>query len=216
MDVYQLIETDLVDASPWNLNLAGGDVLFLGGTSVIYLVLIFIVEGFRNKRSFLCRKRSKSSKAEALEYTDSDVAEEAKRVENSTSTEFSVKVNKIRKVYQLGGRKTKTAVHHISFGIKNGDCFALLGVNGAGKTTTFKMLSGDVLQSSGTAHINGYEIPEQLGLAQRDIGYCPQSDPLLENLTAQEHLELYAALRGIHPSQVIRNFYMGALLNFPL
>ena len=211
MDVYQLIETDLANASPWNLSLAGGDVLFLGGTSVLYFILIFIIEGFRNKRSFCsCRKRSRSSKNEALEYTDTDVAEEAKRVENSTSTEYSVKVNKIRKVYQLGGRKTKTAVHHISFGIKNGDCFALLGVNGAGKTTTFKMLSGDVLQSSGTAHINGYEIPEQLGLAQRDIGYCPQSDPLLENLTAQEHLELYAALRGIHPSQVIEIFLLSS------
>jgi len=136
-----------------------------------------------------------------LIYSDKDVEEEAKRVENSTSSEYSVKVNKLRKVYKLGFRKTKTAVHHVSFGIKNGDCFALLGANGAGKTTTFKMLSGDILQTAGTAHINGFEIPEELNKAQLDIGYCPQNDPLLENLTAREHLELYAALRGVNPKQ---------------
>ena len=140
-------------------------------------------------------------------YTDRDVEDEAKKMENSMTTEeYSVKVNKLRKVYRLGFRKYKTAVHHVSFGIKNGDCFALLGVNGAGKTTTFKMLSGDILQSSGSAHINGFQIPEELNKAQLDIGYCPQNDPLLENLTAREHLELYAALRGI-PAKQVKIFY---------
>lgn len=37
------------------------------------------------------------------------------------------------------------AVDQISFGIKNGECFSLLGVNGAGKTTAFKILSGDIV-----------------------------------------------------------------------
>ena len=46
---------------------------------------------------------------------------------------------------------SKVAVDRISFGIKNGECFTLLGVNGAGKTTTFKILSGD-------CHIFGYDV----------------------------------------------------------
>jgi len=61
MDVYQLIENDPDTKSPWSWDLAGGDVLYLGGTSVLYFVLIFIVEASRTKRSFCsCRKRSKS------------------------------------------------------------------------------------------------------------------------------------------------------------
>ena len=39
-------------------------------------------------------------------------------------------------------RKGKLAVDHLSFGVKSGECFGLLGVNGAGKTSTFKMLTG--------------------------------------------------------------------------
>jgi len=41
------------------------------------------------------------------------------------------------------------AVDRVSFGVKNGECFTLLGVNGAGKTTTFKMLTGEINPTSG-------------------------------------------------------------------
>ena len=37
---------------------------------------------------------------------------------------------------------TFRAVHHLSVGVPEGECFGLLGTNGAGKTTTFKMLTG--------------------------------------------------------------------------
>ena len=97
----------------------------------------------------------------------------------------------------LGGGKKKVAVTKTSFGIANGECFGLLGVNGAGKTTTFKMLCGEIPPSSGTAYVNGFDVTTQLDQARENIGYCPQFDALLENLTAKEHLYLYAAIKGI-------------------
>jgi len=39
-------------------------------------------------------------------------------------------------------KKHKVAVDNLSFGVKRGEVFGLLGVNGAGKSTTFKMLAG--------------------------------------------------------------------------
>ena len=41
------------------------------------------------------------------------------------------------------------AVKELSFGVKSGECFGLLGINGAGKTTTFRMLTGDETPSKG-------------------------------------------------------------------
>ena len=41
------------------------------------------------------------------------------------------------------------AVKELSFGVKSGECFGLLGINGAGKTTTFRMLTGDETASKG-------------------------------------------------------------------
>ena len=56
----------------------------------------------------------------------------------------------------------------ISLLIPNGECFGLLGVNGAGKTTTFKILTGDIAPTSGTALLNGYDI----GYVWILLGYC--------------------------------------------
>ena len=103
----------------------------------------------------------------------------------------------LRKVYNRGTGGYKVAVDQVSLGIKNGECFGLLGVNGAGKTTTFKIMSGEYAQTAGQVHINGLEIPRHMDDARRLIGYCPQFDALLDLLTAKEHLMLYAAIKGI-------------------
>ena len=55
-----------------------------------------------------------------------------------------------------GSRETIVAVDRLSFGVRRGECFGLLGVNGAGKTTVFQMLTGDILPTSGAAYINGF------------------------------------------------------------
>lgn len=64
----------------------------------------------------------------------------------------------MRKVFIPEKGNLKVAVEKVSFGISNGECFTLLGVNGAGKTTTFKMLTGEINPTSGSAHIKGYNI----------------------------------------------------------
>jgi len=64
------------------------------------------------------------------------------------------------------GEGPKVAVDLISLGIKNGECFTLLGVNGAGKTTTFKILCGEHVQSAGEAHIMGHDISHDVAGAR--------------------------------------------------
>ena len=52
------------------------------------------------------------------------------------------------------------AVRDVSFGVKAGECFGLLGINGAGKTTSFRMLTGDETPSRGEAEILGYRLTQ--------------------------------------------------------
>ena len=73
-------------------------------------------------------------------------------IDHTSPDDYSVYVKDLRKVYHLNQNQFKVAVTKTSFGIKNGDCFALLGVNGAGKTTTFKMLCGEIPSTSGTVY----------------------------------------------------------------
>lgn len=86
--------------------------------------------------------------------------------------------------------------------VHRAECFGLLGVNGAGKTTTFKMLTGDTKISSGEAFVRGISLKTNMPQVHKIIGYCPQFDALLVDLTGTETLEIFALLRGIHPNDI--------------
>lgn len=81
-------------------------------------------------------------------------------------------------------------------------CFGLLGVNGAGKTTLFRMLTGQIIPTSGQAIINGCDIKSLLSTNYQHLGYCPQADALDMVLSPLQHLQIYAELRGIPSDKV--------------
>ncbi|XP_069685343.1 phospholipid-transporting ATPase ABCA3-like isoform X4 [Periplaneta americana] len=89
------------------------------------------------------------------------------------------------------------AVNKLCLGVKKGECFGLLGVNGAGKTTTFKMMTGDVKLSAGEGYVGGLSLKSEMKKVHHLIGYCPQFDAVLEDLTGKETLTMFCLLRGI-------------------
>jgi len=110
----------------------------------------------------------------------------------------------LRKVYLLSAGKHKVAVDKLNFTVDRGEVFGLLGVNGAGKTTTFKMLAGELTSTSGEAYFNGMKISDNLSAVRRQLGYCPQFDALLDNLTVREQLQLYYDMKSL-PSEEMEN-----------
>lgn len=94
------------------------------------------------------------------------------------------------------------AVNDISFGVKRAECFGILGVNGAGKTTTFKMITGAEKITAGDIIINGNNVKNGMSRIFKDIGYCPQFDGLLDQLTGRETLRIVSRIRGIEESLI--------------
>ncbi|XP_075680863.1 phospholipid-transporting ATPase ABCA3-like isoform X2 [Dermatophagoides pteronyssinus] len=90
------------------------------------------------------------------------------------------------------------AVRDISFGVKRGECFGVLGENGAGKTTMFKMITGSEDMTSGDILVNGNSVKKDIRLIYRDIGYCPQFNGLIDHLTGRETLKIISRIRGIN------------------
>uniref|UniRef100_A0A0S7EWI0 ABCAC n=4 Tax=Poeciliopsis prolifica TaxID=188132 RepID=A0A0S7EWI0_9TELE len=140
-----------------------------------------------------------------LEVEDEDVAMENLRVASGATSSDLLQINQLTKIYQNFNKKVP-AVKRLSVGIPAGECFGLLGVNGAGKTTTFKMLTGDVSPTDGSAQIrdrNGrlVDIMDCRGQGI-NIGYCPQVDALDDLLTGEEHLYFYARIRGISKREI--------------
>lgn len=91
----------------------------------------------------------------------------------------------------------KVAVRSLTLAVEPGEVLGLLGHNGAGKTTTMKIMTGETAPSHGQVRIGGHNIQAERRRAFATLGYCPQHDALWKNITVREHLELYAAIRGV-------------------
>ncbi|XP_075739735.1 phospholipid-transporting ATPase ABCA3-like [Rhipicephalus microplus] len=111
------------------------------------------------------------------------------------STQPAMVVYRLHKAY--GYLEGHIVLQGLSFSVRSGECFGLLGVNGAGKTTTFKILTGEILPQEGDAYIGGVSVVRNVYEFQSHLGYCPQSNALLDALTGIETLMLYIRLRGI-------------------
>ncbi|KAH7693576.1 ABC transporter ced-7, partial [Aphelenchoides avenae] len=101
----------------------------------------------------------------------------------------------IRKLVKIWDTTGQVAVDSLSLRAYRGQVTVLLGHNGAGKSTTFSVIAGSTSPSCGNILICKEDIVENLRECQRNIGYCPQYNPLFEKLTAREHLRLYAKLK---------------------
>lgn len=94
-----------------------------------------------------------------------------------------------------------------------GEVFGLLGHNGAGKTTTMKIITAEDAPTRGQVQIGGQNITSNMADAFKLLGYCPQHDALWKNITVREHLECYAAIRGVSYSDIphVVNMYLSGL-----
>jgi len=94
------------------------------------------------------------------------------------------------------------AVDGISFSVEPGEIFGFLGPNGAGKTTTIRMLTGQLLPTSGTAKVAGYDIVTERQMLKPKIGVVFDSQNLYERMSANENLIFYSRLYRIKKSRV--------------
>ncbi|KAF0723948.1 hypothetical protein Ae201684_017257 [Aphanomyces euteiches] len=184
----------------FSLNVVGWDLIYLSINAVVYLILAIAIDyalTFPSIKSWFTR-RSLPNASTSQEEQDSDVSAEARRVASGATTSDAVVLNALRKVYPDG----TVGVESVSLGLPRGECFGYLGINGAGKTTTMKMLTGDIAPSSGRGTLGGFDILSEQLAVRRLIGYCPQFDALIDLLTVREHLELFAAIKGVPSIQV--------------
>ncbi len=87
-------------------------------------------------------------------------------------------------------------LHPLSFQERSGDLVGILGGSGVGKTTLLNVLNGKLKPNNGRIIINGYDLhdPENKEVLNGTIGYIPQDDLLLEELTVYKNLEFNAKL----------------------
>lgn len=105
-----------------------------------------------------------------------------------------LKLENVRKTYG-----SLVAVDNLSFSVKNGEIFGLLGENGAGKTTTFRMIMGLLEPDKGKITLGGKKIDYKV---TDKIGFVTEERSLLTKLTVKEMIEYYGVLKGMDESDI--------------
>lgn len=93
------------------------------------------------------------------------------------------------------------AVDNLSFDVKEGEIFGLLGVNGAGKTTIFRMILNLIEPTSGNITLDGKKIDYSV---TDKIGFLTEERSLLTKLTVKEQCLYYGTLKGMEKEDILK------------
>ena len=104
---------------------------------------------------------------------------------------MSISIQNISKSY-----RGKRALNNISFDVKQGELFGLIGPDGAGKTTLFRILTTLLFPENGEASVAGYDIIKDFKEIRSHVGYMPGRFSLYQDLTVEENLTFFATIFG--------------------
>ena len=119
-----------------------------------------------------------------------------------------VTVNGISKSFSDGKVQ---AVKSVSFDVRSGELFGVIGPDGAGKTTLFRMLTTLLLPDGGSASVLEFDIVKDYRKIRRHAGYMPGRFSLYQDLTVEENLNFFATLFGTSIAEnyhLIRDIYI--------
>ncbi|KAI9595520.1 hypothetical protein BDF19DRAFT_440751 [Syncephalis fuscata] len=159
--------------------------------------------GYRRPFLFLFDGGYWGGRAVSREAVTKVAYEERQHTLNLTQR-IALRIVNLTKCYKSGlwTQKNKLAVDRLCLSFAEGQLLALLGQNGAGKTTTMSMLYGALKSTSGDAYIYGHSVNRNMDAIRGMMGVCPQHDILFDDLTGEEHIALYAGLKGVVKSIV--------------
>ncbi|PIO14295.1 hypothetical protein AB205_0169040 [Aquarana catesbeiana] len=165
---------------------------------------------------FTKREHPFTQNPEQLDDADEEVLAEKERVNTLKTTDQeeerpTMLVDSLRKEFKeksgicgcFRKKKKRTAISNTSFCVKKGEVLGLLGPNGAGKTTSVLILAGEKKPSAGQVLLGNAGDPHSTKDSAA-LGYCPQHNPLWPNFTVKEHLEIYAAVKGMNKEDTNR------------
>lgn len=103
----------------------------------------------------------------------------------------TVEINNITKSYAASKVQ---ALHGVSFAVKPGELFGLIGPDGAGKTTLFRILTTLIVPDAGNATVLGYDVVNDYKEIRQRVGYMPGRFSLYQDLSVKENLEFFATV----------------------
>lgn len=116
---------------------------------------------------------------------------------------------KIRNIAKKYGRHE--VLKDVSLDVEQGDCIGIVGANGCGKSTLLGILSGSLRPAAGTLTYNGKNPLRERAVFSEMIGYVPQENPLMTQLSVLDNLKFWYFESGRNLKQDLINGTPAAL-----
>jgi ABC transport system ATP-binding/permease protein len=114
-------------------------------------------------------------------------------------------------------KNSDNGLHKMNFRVESGNLIGIMGGSGVGKTTMLNLLHGKIHPTSGNLYINGYDIHSDSQELNGLIGFVPQDDMLIEELTVYQNLYFNARLCfGDYNEEQLKNTVDKVLLDLDL
>ena len=173
----------------------------MGLSCFVYSAIIWYFDVFRVFKTDK-NVRCKTSKLEGIEnpvFNEKQTEQQKKQYFESDPQGLRVGIiaEGLRKEFA-----DKVAVKNVTLRIYHGSITVLLGHNGAGKTTFASMLTGLLEPTMGTLIVDGIDAIQNPKAARQKMGLCPQHDVLYDELTCEEHLRLFATVKGCPKNKI--------------
>ena len=164
--------------------------LAMASSCVFYGAIVWYFDVFRVYHS------KSNVKCKTLDGFDNEAFDDIKKSNiyfesDPSNLRVGIVADELRKEFS-----EKVAVKNVTLKIYHGQITVLLGHNGAGKTTFASMLTGLYVPTSGKLIVDGIDAIKYPEDARKKMGLCPQHDVLYDELTCEEHLKLFATVKG--------------------
>ncbi|MEN8120108.1 MAG: ATP-binding cassette domain-containing protein [Bacteroidota bacterium] len=189
-DEYKYLKNENLDGQIVVLRIKGNEVYFFNyiGNSVLYLQGHNVIpnSGYVLDHGSII----KGPKISPIYYSDII----GKFLQSQTKQSIHFKADEINFRF----KNSKNGIQTFSFSEESGQMIGIMGGSGVGKSTLLSVLNGKLSLNSGKVSINGYDISSDKEELKGVIGYVPQDDLLIEELTVYQNLYYNARLCFSH------------------
>jgi ABC-type multidrug transport system ATPase subunit/ABC-type multidrug transport system permease subunit len=182
----KFINTEALDGRLYILRVRSEELYFVRYTGNQDVFLNGLPVNKRRIYLFANGSTIKLPKGKPIYY--SDVV--SKFMEDSNAVSLSFVVEDLEYRFQSGG----IGLRDISFSETHGNLIGIMGASGAGKTTLLNVLAGMYVPTKGSVRINGIDVHRESEKLEGVLGYIPQDDLLIEELTVYQNLYYNAKL----------------------
>ena len=131
------------------------------------------------------------------------VLNEVDKIKNSGG--HLIKIEGVRKTFRYCCKKRVKVINNLFLGLQQNEKFGLLGFNGSGKSVTIKMIINEILYDTGKITLFQYNNRNQMNKINEKIGYCPEENPLFENMKVKEIIQFFIDIKNTGEIMNIEN-----------